>query len=426
MAESDVMSNRSAARFVAPIRTFPWFFVLVFTAYPLGAIAAQLTGVDNRVVSVAMRGLVLLLACAVAGAAFMRRRELGGTRAFWVAGLVFWTAYSMRLFNDLLLSVHPLLKAPSEYVTFTFGTCVVPMFAAMLRTTPGERDQARVWLTRALIVACTGAIVVEVLSLARGETVLDLQGGRLGSATLNPISLGQMGAILASLVVARVAIGRQPLLSVFSLSATALGLAALLGSASRGPMVALVVALMALAGVRAMERFGAHILRLALVVGLVAVASIYSARYFEDSLGLSTVSRVALLFSGAQDESSAERVRVIRRAVAGFEDSPLVGYGIEEYSSRNYPHNILLDALMSTGLAGGIPIIVLFAIGTHAALRLMRSGSVDAWLGVVFIQLLIETMLSGDVWESGTLWVALAATVATLASRGAGQSPVAS
>jgi O-antigen ligase len=80
------------------------------------------------------------------------------------------------------------------------------------------------------------------------------------------------------------------------------------------------------------------------------------------------------------------------------------------------PHNIVLESLMAIGVVGLGLLLLSMSASLAATWRLLRAGSRHAWVGLIYLQYVINGMLSGSLFTDTSFWafglgvLALAAT----------------
>ena len=87
-----------------------------------------------------------------------------------------------------------------------------------------------------------------------------------------------------------------------------------------------------------------------------------------------------------------------------FKDNPLLGNSFFIEGTGEYPHNLVLEALMSTGIVGGIAYIVAAAIMLLSAVRLLSRENGYEWLALLGIFFLVAAQFSGTHWSFGAHW----------------------
>jgi O-antigen ligase len=164
--------------------------------------------------------------------------------------------------------------------------------------------------------------------------------------------------------------------------------------------------------------------RVTLRLGLLAVAGVLCALlvvYLEANAQVQMMSRFVEV--GA-DASSRERELLFAGAWDQFVRNPLFGDAFVERRFMSYPHNILLESMMATGIVGLALLLVVLLLSSLAATRLVLGGSAVTWVGFLFFQNLVAQMFSGSLLLDGRFWaftLAVLALAAALRRKRAGQ-----
>lgn len=191
-----------------------------------------------------------------------------------------------------------------------------------------------------------------------------------------------------------------------SILAMVVGVVVLVKSDSRGPLVALVVAILFyIASLRISKSYIVVILALAAAI-FVLQLGVVDDRIL-DSIGLN---RVTASFSDELDISARQRQVSFFSAFGEFLDSPIFGNSLEEQTTLFYPHNVIVEALMATGIVGGVPFIILLVRVLLQARKLFRYEDANGWVGLIFVQYLVGAQFSGSLYTSYTMWAALSMT----------------
>lgn len=117
----------------------------------------------------------------------------------------------------------------------------------------------------------------------------------------------------------------------------------------------------------------------------------------------------------SQEDSMGENIQIGSRgtlfklAVKEFQKSPIIGMGPMGYTVKYgmYPHNILLELLCETGLAGFVPLMLLIL---WAVMNLLRFGWKQKYVRCFFLFLIaymVQANISGDLWYFSPLLCAL-------------------
>lgn len=382
-------------------------FVLALCGYSLVAPVAAVSGIDSRVISVPYRALVVALSLAALAGVYGSRSEryIG---IHWLPFIAFWLLYSLRILADTL-GPAPLRLKPWEYVLYAYGFCFLPAMACL--SSASERARAKIprYLLIISFAACAGAIAANIQAIRNGTFAASILSGRFALETLNPITFGELGAITGTVacwswLTTR---GRARWLYLLPLL---VGLTCTAISGSRGPVVALGLALIIIFGAASRDsaRGRAAILLTAIAV---IVAFVLGSMWIEHNIGFRTLSRFA---TGEIDESGDLRRHFIAGAWKAYTNHPLLGAGIDEPTSGEYPHNLIIESFMSIGTLGGLVFLALFLGALARAARLLRRRDPVIHLIVaLFAQQCISAMLSGALYLTGAFWCTMGIVLAS-------------
>lgn len=385
-------------------------FLWSMVGFPFVASTLSALGLPSTEIVIVARMIVMAICFVMIGAGLASRRS--PHNAAFVLFLVFFAVYMMRMVYDTVYLSHLLGRPGYIYWAFGVGTCLAPALAIALFAR--ELDIIRLYRPLTLLSA-----VILVLAIMAGDTMVEsvasgdtYDSGRLALDALNPISLGHVGASVVILIYWRVrmlgdGIGGM----LLSLALGLLGLYVLFATGSRGPLVALVLAIVFFEAVKG----GRAAIFLALFAAPFLATLAFDVNQFEAALGTNLFSRLDTAIAGT-DQSSIGRVSQISSAWQMFLDAPLFGAALEDPAFGIYPHNIFVEAFMATGVFGGMMLIVLMGMTGFLAFQLARSNPGLSIYGALFVQYFIGAQLSGAIWSSSTLWV-LVGCVAGLAVR---------
>jgi hypothetical protein len=383
-----------------------WYALLIALAlvgYPIVAAGMQVLGAHDRAISIAFRGLTLSVALAILSVNGYARAELP-KHAVWICWLL-WLLLLSRFTWDATMVRLPLDLPWMDYVLLIVGTVIVPSAAAVRVCDLRALDLAA-RLIQLLALFAALLVVAAVLVVTRDFIST---AGRIGTETLNPITIGHLGTTLV--IVSVLAPERMEPGGFWARIADAratrwlcgfLGVILVIGAGSRGPALALIVAFVVRRLNRDIIRFGVlGVVKAGLIV--VAVASTFlgiALLIFEDPSRLPLVSRV---LGFAYDRALSVRAELAQGALQQFEGSPWLGSSFVELAQRIYPHNILVEILMTNGIVGFVLLAVLLVFVVKALLRLLQTPF--AWLGLLCLQYLTASMSSGSLYFDATFWL---------------------
>jgi hypothetical protein len=261
-------------------------------------------------------------------------------------------------------------------------------------------------------VAAVGVVVVGAATAAMGILAPDLsQWGRLSALGSNTISTGRAaGAALLVLVAwGMFTTGRRRLLAFLG---AALAAVAMVESGSRGPLVAAVAAVAVLAVLGASDRRGK-------TLRMLALAAIGAAGWFlATTFAGFGAERISATLQGGPDASIGARVRLILASLqlssehpfgigfGGLYDHLPLGIALDSSGWRQYPHNIVVEALTDAGWLAGVALVVLIAAGLMRIRQVVSTADGAIWSGLA-IFFVINAMVSGDLNDNRTMFAAL-------------------
>ena len=372
-----------------------------------------------------------MLAAAWSTRHVLRERLRSGTHAFWAWALSAATLGAWFLVTAVARSDGT--YARDAAILLVISTLPSALLVLLLKNGSFER----------LGIALVG---LGLLFASLDVVVLALQDERSARFTpihlLNPISAAQVTALGAVACVALNPTSSRGRLA----QGAAFGLlvAASIVPASRGVILALAVALLAvllLVPRRALRLLPA--LALGVLLGLFAAG--YSGSSYYLGFGLPLVDDEAPPtgpdFSGvrgsptalaAEESISTVAIRryLVKKALRAVPEAPLLGHGVgalvddspearrmirsgelDADETRTYPHNVFVEAAYSLGLLGLGPLLACVALTARALLRTVRRAREGATttLAVAFVAFAaVSANVSGALGSDAYFWVALA------------------
>lgn len=372
--------------------------------YPVIGVITSYNSVEGSEVAIWFRASVVLGA-AFAIALGLIRLPLKTLSFVPSAILLFYLLYSLRLISDALSGEFPAIGIDALYF---YGTCVVPSLAmCVLVKYRDPRRDAELFLVLGGFL-CFAIIYMSITGISGDLDAVESQG-RLSLNRLNAISIGHIGV---TTIIAGMALyfepGHAARWKLAALPLAGLGLACMVYSGSRGPVVSLVGAIMALLVMRRQW------------ILLVVVATVSMIVAFNTSVEGELAERI---LSIGMDRSSLVRVEVQIFALQQFLANPLTGSAYVELVTGSYPHNIILDAAMSLGVIGLFCMLWILVSGGIAAVRHMQAG--ELMLPLLAVQVVLAVQFSGAVVNSAEFWTAFALLLAQWRARRHAHRPLA-
>jgi hypothetical protein len=399
--------------------------ILIALGYPGLTSLVLLTGGTagnlNLWVRIAEAGLLAALLLATP------RRVRIANAALWPV-IVFLAIYGIRLLYDVvILNILMFSQTPLYALGYFFALTFLPLLAVFfLFKEPDMRLLLR-WIVYVLVAT---NITLLIYALLRGsESGSGLFSGRIeergeveGTAVLGPLWFGLCGAGLGAVIVGYLASSAKQTntLRIAALILILVCLANVLFSASRGPLVAFLVAFLFLVikllgvgkfGGKKGARWQGWLLVLS-VVGCIswALLSVEGDVFLFD--------RFTKMLNDRQTGILEERDLIRIAAWNDFLSAPLFGRSYVVSHENASAHNIVLDSLISTGVVG----TAFFALGlwrtgasVWALLGGMR-GPEGVALAMFTIVVSVMAMTSGSIGQSPEFWIFSALVIVAAAS----------
>jgi O-antigen ligase len=150
-----------------------------------------------------------------------------------------------------------------------------------------------------------------------------------------------------------------------------------------------------------------------LLLGGVLVRGAY---LVQERLGFRAVDRIVALRDLRADASTEVHVEGARGAWEEFLDHPAFGSGLDESRTGEYPHNVVIESFMATGVLGGAAFSIILLCSSVAAAKLMTTNA-TRWISLLYVQYLVSALVSGALYLSGTMWCFIAAVIGLAAAR---------
>jgi hypothetical protein len=330
---------------------FPVFvLVLTLAFYPLVGIFSVSIGVVNTTpIAIAYRAVYLLLSLLLI-LTFLPTLSFRRISLAILSLMLFWTVYVVRMYHDLVFEGHTegyMSKGFFFYLTYGVGGCLLPAIAIGLAAK--SIDYKR--LANALLmffIICNVALLVFLIGENGLSTRIFQYRHRVGDLVVSPIALSQYGGALVIMAGSSWLIGqkRSFILPVCMILGTIL----IVVGSSRGPLFSVVVCVLFIL----IDHFWLKAKSFA--YWLYASAGAAVLMWFITTVIVPNLSTISLLnrVSLTVEKGQGLDARGIQWSAAWnqFIDSPVWGDLLVENAYNFYPHNMILEILVSTGLLG--------------------------------------------------------------------------
>jgi len=282
----------------------------------------------------------------------------------------------------------------------------VPLLAVLLFRV---KDLDLFRLAKAILISLTISLILAlaVLEISLGSIVnkrLSIEG------ELNSLNLGYWGTTLFVMCLFYVLKEKHKIQKyILAPISIIVAIYIMLISGSRGPIVySIIIFYYFILNTSAFSSIKKYINAI-FILTLILVFVDYT--FITDFIGLYNPNLEERIISSVVDNDSSGRDKLYVVALDQFYSSPLFGdYFIltSGPDKGHYPHNILLEALMTLGLFGAIPFFYLL-IQTFKRVHLMiKINDNTAWIGLLFLVSFFKGLSSWNLYGNSLLWVSMA------------------
>lgn len=388
------------------------FVLLLVFFFPAIAIVNYALEVQSGIISQFYRGINLLISGLLILEFILSPRvkslykskinkEFLTQKAPLILFLLFWGIYLLRMFIDLeVYHVVNLADYPnSYYYLFAVGITIVPMIA-VLTIDEFDFEFFQLSLHRYLVVLNCCLLAIFIL----GKLINPIPDYRFYVMRndfyyLNAITI----AVYGSLLMLTSFLSKTKNLTTYVL--IALGFFIVLTTASRGPILSILLALFFVLFFKD-KRLSIKYLFLTLAIAFSVLVN-YLASVFFEKYYVAGNPLLHRLNNVLDDQSTISRIKIYKDGFQQFLDGPLFGTHFLVLESSMYAHNLLLDILLATGILGLLLIIPLFLIFA----RNILSTSQNIFLSVIGFYLFLNTLTSGACYNMNEFWIIFALIV---------------
>ncbi len=337
-----------------------WCLIFILLPYPIFAATSLILGISSTPLSMAYRAIYLGMALLIIAGEVLESAQKPKRYSAWLMLLpLFWLTYLGRMHYDLnILGFKEGFAALGFNYFFQYGILGSFIPALAIGLVAKKINYTRLFKNARLLALPVVLALIYVINHEIGLSPdLFLKRQYLhddDAVILGPIIISQYGGLAALIFFYSICYRKITLLdSVFWL----LGMALMVLGASRGPLIAVLVTHFFVIFYLLKIRFKSLKLWAAVsAVSIVAVAGFV--RFIVPNL------KNIMLFNRVKDSVETGGGLDARELQWGaawkqFLDSPIFGDAIVEKTLNFYPHNIVLEVLMSTGLIGGIIVFLL-------------------------------------------------------------------
>jgi hypothetical protein len=374
-----------------------YFIVFALAGFGLVTFVPDIMAVDSRTVTIPYRASIILISALLILSSLVNLKGKLIVKFTSLLSILLITAYLFRLSGDGQFGFG---RSLSEIMLIAVGVSFIPAIA--LSTLKNNKIILK---ASNILIVCF--VLIAFLAVSNGF-IKGYDHRLYGNSVLNPITLGHFsvsGIILITIKWFTLRGVRVSYMSKMWLVSSLLILfMALFMAGSRGPVLALFLTL----GYYFSSRVS-YILRKKLFgIILIFIFILISVNSFEQVFTLFS-NRMTIDFGDGQEGGEA-RVLLWINGVKIFLQYPF--FGNQTTTLMGYPHNIMIEILMSTGIVGGIAFLMIIAHAIKKVHVLNKAHSALIWPGLLFFQHLIGSLFSGTLYSNNNLWYSLALLLA--------------
>lgn len=384
-----------------------WCLISILMFYPFVATFSILSGLPNTPIAIVYRAGYLTISLALIFISIVNSKKdivIAGHSFFL---FFFWLIYLVRMYYDFfIVEISAGYASKGFLFFFQYGFLGSFIPALMITFLSSKMNYARLYKHVRFICLPLALCLLYIIDYDIGlDSNIFLNRASIGEEKqiIGPIILSQYGALIAIVgLFGLVSFG----ISLFDLSLIILGLLVMIIGASRGPAIAFVAVLLVLVLIRIKQR-----IKNLKVWGYVVV-SLLLLILFVVKVIVPKIEEIALL---NRIQSSVERGQGLNAreetwnaAWNQFLSSPIYGDRIVENYFNFYPHNLILEVLMATGLIGGLAFFIMLFKSFRVFWR--STYTIHLVFFLLFLLYFIFTMFSGSIVSIPQFWCLLALT----------------
>jgi len=380
-------------------------YALVLSGYPIAAILSLNLGLENRAITIPFRLTILIVGIFLVFLSINNKKNYNF--AFYSGFILFWAIYFLKIFLGEVFGSTGQINI-FEFFIYAFGTCFFPMLAFFSFIPPDSIERVRSVSFIVLFIGCSLSLYYGLNNIL-GLTSQGIVVQRLSFEFIDPISIGNFGVSLTLLSVYSVAKKNinNNATKFFYIFSVLLGIFSTVASGSRGPIISLLIVLILFI----VSSGKVKVIKSAFLSIFLILVTLWFLNFLVEKLELDSMSRIQAGFQYKSDQSILERFELISWAVNSFLANPIVGGSVEGQGRGRYPHNVLVESFMATGVIGGIAFSLMFFSAVVHAVRILKHKKDYAWISLIFLQYAISAQFSGSLYTNSIMWCFMAAVI---------------
>lgn len=376
---------------------FSLFISLSLFGYPLSAGISELLSINPKLslISIIFRSITVSLSFFLI-LNLLYKKIIKNKRELFILMILFGM-YMLRLAYDLeIIGVVVYEGAPNFYLFFYF-TVALPSILILAHHHMFDSVDDFLYYFKPVLYLSLFLNLYFGFNGYLNSIINGMIMSRLETNKLNPISLGHLSAtILIYLIFIKQYLKKKfHLIDNIALIGAFVGL---IMSNSKNPILTLLLVILFAYylqyGLQKKFYLAIFLLLLSVVISYILFVNVFDINVFQ---------RFSIMFS-EDDESSMSRMSSFKEGIEMFLSNPVFGKSFL-LPLGGYPHNILIDLLMSLGLIG-FSIFIYLSIKTFRAIILIQRMKQEfVIIGLLFIQYFIAAQTSGTFWDSSYIFI---------------------
>ena len=144
--------------------------------------------------------------------------------------------------------------------------------------------------------------------------------------------------------------------------------------------------------------------RASIILAIIALTFLFV--ILTEYLGSSVFERFFNIYNSIETgDSSSARIEIWKAGLMQFWKNPLFGNSLNCELIDHYPHNILIEVLITTGIVGFVPFFLFLWEINKGIKGIIKIHPQYFWVCVVFLQSFMQNMFSGGLYAAG--WFAI-------------------
>jgi hypothetical protein len=387
-----------------------YLIVLACFYYPFTACLIQVAGVPSTPINVGIKLLLSIISVYLFGLFLLKNKSFTFSKGI-IALAFFWIFYFSHILFDIQRGVHFDEYSNVYVVTSVFGGIILPLLGIIPWISVVDFKKM-VDIIFKLLVITNILIIATIVYVYKGFDMsvfmyrTELSLGESNNIILNAITISLAGEQLLVLSFYRVLFKKNSKIELLILCfLITIGFLNVFLGASRSPILGafLIILLLLIFAFKVSRNKLKFTLKF--IVGLASILvvsqnTILKSFSMEDFVILNRL----ILFSedGIGDEY---RATGIKSAWQDFLDNPILGKQFVGTFDNFYPHNLVVELFMATGVVGAILFFIFYFDVIVKLLNIFKMNPQSFQLIIVFLPIFLLSFTSGSLFQSIDFWI---------------------